>query len=69
MTVGECTVELGPLGFMISRDGAPVPPRVHPPALLTFASKTHARAFAKAIDADDAAEAHRLIEAHGRWWA
>ena len=69
LTVGVCDVELTGLGFLVTRDGEPVPARVYPPALLTFASKTHARAYAKAIDSDDATVAHRLIAEHGRWWA
>lgn len=68
-TVGRCEIALTPLGFHVTRDGEPVPVYVHPPALLTFASKTLARAYAKAIDGDDAATAHELIAEHGRWWA
>lgn len=69
LTVGRCAVELTPIGFLVTRDGEPVPAQVHPPALLTFASKSHARLYAAAIDAGDAAEAHALISKHGRWWA
>ena len=68
LRVGSCEVTLTPLGFHVTREGVPVPPAVHPPALLTFASKTRAREFAACIDADDMTEAHRLIEEHGRWW-
>jgi hypothetical protein len=68
LMVGTCQVELTAYGFHVTREGVPVPDKVHPPAVLTFASKSHARAYATAIDGDDADEAHRLIDAHGRWW-
>lgn len=56
-------------GFHVTRDGEPVPAQVYPPALLTFAEEDCAVAYARAIDTDDSAEAHRLIAEHGRWWA
>lgn len=68
LTVGRCEIELTQLGFFVTSDGAPVPAQVYPPALLTFASKSHARAYAKAIDSDDTVAAHELIARHGRWW-
>jgi hypothetical protein len=74
LTVGSCQVELTKLGFLVTQDGEPVPARVFAPAvqgaaLLLFESKSHAGAYAKAIDTDDMPEAHRLIAEHGRWWA
>ena len=68
-TVGSCQVELTTLGFMVTRDGAPVPDKVHPPALLIFAGKPFAMQYAAALDQDDHATAHQLIEEHGRWYA
>lgn len=68
-TVGSCAVEVTGRGFLVTQDGDPVPAQVYPPALLTFASKSHARQYAAAIDSGDTAEAHRLIVEHGRWWA
>ena len=67
--VGSCKVELTARGYLVTRDGVPVPPQVHPPALLTFPCEAWARAFAAAIDGDDHEEAHRLIKTYGRWWA
>lgn len=69
LTVGCCQVELTGRGFLVTRDGEPVPCQVHPPALLMFASKSDARAYAAAIDAGDHAVAHRLIGERGRWWS
>jgi hypothetical protein len=67
-SIDSIEVELTPLGFHVTRDGEPVPDKVHPPALLTFTSKSYARAFACAIAAEDSALAHELIGKHGRWW-
>jgi hypothetical protein len=64
-----CQIEPTGLGFHVTRAGLPVPGKVYPPAVLTFASRTHAREYAQAIDAEDATEADRLIVEHGRWWS
>lgn len=69
MSIGACVVEETRIGFMVKRDGEPVPAQVHPPMLLAFDEREHADAYAAAIDAGDAAEAHRLIAEHGSWWA
>jgi len=64
----SCAVEKTLIGYVVSRDGEPVPARVHPPRLLAFDEEEHAAAYAAAIDTGDTAEAHRLISEHGGWW-
>ena len=67
-TIGAYELDLTSVGFVVLHDGAPVPPQVHPPAVLAFFSKHDARELATALDAGDTARAHELIP-RGRWWS
>lgn len=61
----SAVVELHSLGFVVKWNGRPMP-KTLPDELAVFKSRTWARRYAEALDADDMARCHEITTGHVR---
>lgn len=66
--IEQASVEQTELGFVVTLDGVRYP-KTLPWQVCVFASRTHARRFAGALDAEDMPLCHELIAKHGLFYS